>query len=94
MKFQAPSNYFLPLLLLIFNFDLYEAGTIKVGVTIEEENYEPFYMKNNRTGEITGIYMDITTKIMKKVGMNYAFVNFSSYEDLGCIKIHIVLSIK
>ena len=93
MECQVPSNYFLSPLLLIINFDWYEAGTIKVGVSIEVENYEPFYMKNNKTGEITGIYMDITSKIMKKVGMNYEFVNFSSYEDLGCIKIHEVLRV-
>ena len=87
MEFQAPSNYFLPPLLLIINFDWYEAGTIRVGVSIEEDNYEPFYMKNNKTGEITGIYMDITSKVLKKVRVDYKFVNFSSYEDLGCIKI-------
>ena len=87
MEFQAPVNYFLPPLLLVFNFDWYEAGTMKVGVSIEEDNYEPFYMKNNKTGEITGIYMDITSKVLKKVRVDYKFVNFSSYEDLGCIKI-------
>ena len=44
----------------------------------------PFVIINNKTGNVSGYYMDLTQKILNKVKLNYTYVDeFSSYSDIG-----------
>ena len=55
----------------------------------------PFLNINNITGEVTGLYADVTKKIIEKTKLNPTFVyEFPSYQDLGMLNFEAFHSFK
>ena len=63
-------------------------------VGIPNYNFYPNFMINQKTGEWSGIFIDLLDELRKKVNFSYSFVtNDNSFDDAGVIWVKLSLYI-
>ena len=67
--------------------------SLRVGVP--NFNFYPKLMKNEKTGEWSGVYIDFLEELKKKANFSYSLVtnNLNSYDDAGDKEVQISLYI-